>query len=144
LKERPGKWIDGSISFTWFRLVGTPTGSTKNILTVISATLKGRRGKWIDGSISFTWFRLVGAPTGSTKEELFLQVIKRHQERFFIFTAMIQEKNYRISLAENTLLGKQVLAQQPAISFAVALAQVQRLKKISVINQQLKKSRQKH
>jgi uncharacterized protein YfeS len=56
---------------------------------------------------------------------------------------MIQEKDYRISLAENTLLGKQILAQQPAISFAAALAQIQRFKKISTINQQLKKSRQK-
>jgi hypothetical protein len=44
---------------------------------------------------------------------------------------MIQKTRYRISLAERTSIGKLILAQQPVISFAAALAQVQRLKKIS-------------
>ena len=44
---------------------------------------------------------------------------------------MIQKARYRISFAERTSTGKLILAQQPKISFAAALAQVQRLKKIS-------------
>ncbi len=54
---------------------------------------------------------------------------------------MIQEKNWKISLEELSLRGKQIIAQQPAITYVQALAQVQQLKKTSSISQKSKKSR---
>lgn len=54
---------------------------------------------------------------------------------------MIPEANLRISLAERSLRGKQIIAQQSAISYAQALKQVQRLKEMSKVNQSLKKSK---
>lgn len=42
---------------------------------------------------------------------------------------MIQDKDLKISLKELSLRGKKIIARQPAISYAEALAQVQRLKK---------------
>lgn len=54
---------------------------------------------------------------------------------------MIQKTKFRISLAERTSIGRQILAQQPEISYAEALAQVQRLKKISTTGHLSKNSR---
>jgi len=42
---------------------------------------------------------------------------------------MTAETKSRISLAERPSIGKKIIAQQPAITFAEALAQVQRLKR---------------
>ncbi len=58
-------------------------------------------------------------------------------------TVMTPGKNYRISLMENTLTGKRIIARQPVISFAEALNQTRRLKRTSTVNQQSKKSRLK-
>ncbi len=41
------------------------------------------------------------------------------------------------------LQGKKIISQQPETSYAQAIAQVQKLKKTSTVNQQLKKSRAK-
>ena len=54
---------------------------------------------------------------------------------------MKQEENYKISLAESVLRGKQIIAQQPVITFAQAFQQAQQLKQTSKISQKLKKSR---
>jgi hypothetical protein len=54
---------------------------------------------------------------------------------------MIPEENLKISFEELALRGQQILAQQPEISYAEALAQVQRLKEISKVNQSSKKNR---
>ena len=48
---------------------------------------------------------------------------------------MIPEKNLKISLEELSLRERKIIAQQPEISYAQALEQVQRLKKISKVNQ---------
>ncbi|SEL69707.1 hypothetical protein SAMN04488505_102882 [Chitinophaga rupis] len=56
---------------------------------------------------------------------------------------MIPEANLRISLTELSLRGERVIAQQSEISYAEALAQVQRLKEISKVKQSQKKSRPK-
>jgi len=55
---------------------------------------------------------------------------------------MIPKKDLQISFKESLLKGKQIISQQPEISFAEALAQIQRLKKTSNSNPQSKKSRQ--
>ena len=55
---------------------------------------------------------------------------------------MIPEANLKISFVELSLKEKQIIARQPEISYAQALAQVQRLKEISKVNQLSKKSRQ--
>ena len=52
---------------------------------------------------------------------------------------MIPEKNLKISFEELSLRGKKIIAQQPEISYAQALEQVQRLKKNSKVNQLSKK-----
>ena len=54
---------------------------------------------------------------------------------------MIPEKNLKISLEELSLKGQRIIARQSEISYVQALEQVQRLKKISKVNQELKKSR---
>jgi hypothetical protein len=54
---------------------------------------------------------------------------------------MKQEENYKISLAESALRGKQIIAQQPVTTYAKALAQVQMLKEASIVSQKLKKSK---
>jgi hypothetical protein len=54
---------------------------------------------------------------------------------------MIPETNLKISLEELSLRGQKIIAQQSEISYAQALAQVQRLKEISKVKQSLKKSR---
>lgn len=54
-----------------------------------------------------------------------------------------QKENYKISLEEHNLIGKQIIARQPIISFAEALKQTRRLKKISTVKPQSKKSRVK-
>ncbi|SFD60526.1 hypothetical protein SAMN05518672_102584 [Chitinophaga sp. CF118] len=54
---------------------------------------------------------------------------------------MIPEANLKISLTELSLRGQQIIAQQPGISYAQALAQVQRLKEISKVKQSQKNSR---
>jgi len=54
---------------------------------------------------------------------------------------MIPEANLKISLKELSLRGQKIIAQQSEISYAQALAQVQRLKEISKVKQSLKKSR---
>jgi len=54
---------------------------------------------------------------------------------------MIPEANLKISLTELSLRGQQIIAQQPEISYAQALAQVQRLKETSKVSQQSKKSK---
>lgn len=54
---------------------------------------------------------------------------------------MIPEANLKISLTELSLRGQQIIAQQPEISYAQALAQVQRLKETSKVKQSQKKSR---
>jgi len=41
---------------------------------------------------------------------------------------MIQKIKSRITFAERILIGKAIIAQQPAITYAEALSQVQRLK----------------
>jgi parvulin-like peptidyl-prolyl isomerase len=56
---------------------------------------------------------------------------------------MTRKENYKISLEEHKLIGKQIIARQHVISFAEALEQIRRLKKISSVNQQSKKSRVK-
>ena len=56
---------------------------------------------------------------------------------------MTQKTRSRISLAERTLPGRQIIAQQSEISYAEALARVQRLKKTSTVTSSLKKSRPK-
>jgi hypothetical protein len=43
---------------------------------------------------------------------------------------MIPKKHLQISFKESSLKDKQIISQQPEISFAEALAQVQRLKKL--------------
>ena len=53
----------------------------------------------------------------------------------------MQKENYKISLEQHKLIGKQIIARQPIISFAEALKQTQRLKKISTVKPQSKKSR---
>lgn len=47
---------------------------------------------------------------------------------------MIPDKNLKISLKESSLRAQQIIAQQPEISYAQALAQIQRLKKTSKSN----------
>ncbi len=54
---------------------------------------------------------------------------------------MIQKENYKILLEEHKLIGKQIIARQPIITFAEALEQTRRLKKIPTVKQQSKKSR---
>jgi hypothetical protein len=54
---------------------------------------------------------------------------------------MIPEANLKISFEELSLRGQKIIAQQPEISYAQALAQVQRLKEMSKVKQLLKKSR---
>lgn len=54
---------------------------------------------------------------------------------------MIPEANLKISLKELSLRGQRIIAQQSEISYAEALAQVQRLKEISKVTQSSKKSR---
>jgi len=54
---------------------------------------------------------------------------------------MASEKNFKISLEENSRRGAQILAQRSGISFAKALAQVQLLKANSKVKQSSKKSR---
>ena len=56
---------------------------------------------------------------------------------------MKQEENYKISLAELSLKGKQIIAQQQETTYAKALSQIEMLKQTSTISQKLKKSRQK-
>ena len=56
---------------------------------------------------------------------------------------MIPEANLRISFTELSLRGQRIIAQQSEISYVDALAQVQRLKKISKVKQSQKKSRSK-
>jgi hypothetical protein len=53
---------------------------------------------------------------------------------------MIPETNLRISLMELSLRGQRIIAQQSEISYADALAQVQRLKKISKVKQSQKRA----
>jgi hypothetical protein len=50
---------------------------------------------------------------------------------------MKQKKNLMISFAELALLQEKILLQQPEITFAQALLQVQKLKKTSTIKQEL-------
>ena len=52
------------------------------------------------------------------------------------------EKNLQISLAEYALKGKMIISQQPEITYAQALQQIQKLQKISKSNPLLKKHRQ--
>jgi len=54
---------------------------------------------------------------------------------------MIPEKDLKISLEELSLRGEKILARQPATTYAEALAQVQRLKEISKVNGDVKRSR---
>jgi uncharacterized protein YfeS len=54
---------------------------------------------------------------------------------------MKQEEHYKISLAELSLRGEKIIAQQPATTYAKALAQVQMLKQTSKVDQKLKKSK---
>jgi hypothetical protein len=54
---------------------------------------------------------------------------------------MIPEKDLKISLKELSLRGQKIIAQLPETSYAQALEQVQRLKKISKVNPELKRSR---
>jgi len=56
---------------------------------------------------------------------------------------MIPEKDLKISFAEMSLRGKKIISQQPEITYADALEQVQRLKANSLINQELRKGRKK-
>jgi uncharacterized protein YfeS len=53
---------------------------------------------------------------------------------------MKQEENYKISFAENSRRGRQIIAQQPVITYEQALAQIQMLKQASIIDHKLKKS----
>jgi len=53
-------------------------------------------------------------------------------------------KNLQMSLEERSLRGKKIIAQQPEISYAQALAQVQWLKEVSKVEQLKKKSRQQY
>jgi uncharacterized protein YfeS len=53
---------------------------------------------------------------------------------------MKQEENYKISFAENSRRGKQIISQQPVITYEQALAQIQMLKQASIIDHKLKKS----
>ncbi len=55
---------------------------------------------------------------------------------------MIPDKKLKISFQEMSLRGKAILAKQPPISYADALLQVQRLNRISKVEQSSKKSRQ--
>jgi hypothetical protein len=55
---------------------------------------------------------------------------------------MIPEKDLKISLKELSLREREVIALQSEISYAQALEQVQRLRKTSKVNPELKKSRQ--
>lgn len=57
---------------------------------------------------------------------------------------MIPEKNLKISLEELSLRAQKILEQQPPVTYEQAVAQVQRLKKNSKINQSLKKGRQEN
>jgi hypothetical protein len=54
---------------------------------------------------------------------------------------MKQGKSSSISFREAALMGKTILSQHPEVSYEQALAQVKRLKKISNVSSQLKKSR---
>lgn len=53
---------------------------------------------------------------------------------------MKQQEKYRISLTESALRGKQIIAQQPVITYVQATQQAQKLKQTSTIDQKLKKS----
>ena len=53
---------------------------------------------------------------------------------------MIPEKDLKISLEELSLREKKIIARQPEISYAQALEQVQRLRKISQVNPLLKRA----
>jgi hypothetical protein len=54
---------------------------------------------------------------------------------------MVPEQKLRISLKESSMKGRIILAQQSEISYAEALQQVQRLRKISKVKPSLKKGR---
>jgi hypothetical protein len=54
---------------------------------------------------------------------------------------MKPEKNFKISLEENSFRGQKILAQQSETSFAKALAQVQLLKANSRVGQSSKKNK---
>ena len=54
---------------------------------------------------------------------------------------MIPEVYLKISFTELSLRGEKILAQQSEITYAEALAQVQRLKKISKVKPSQKKNR---
>lgn len=54
---------------------------------------------------------------------------------------MIHKENLRISFEEAALRGLRILAQQPATTYAKALAQVQWLKETSKVTSLSKKSR---
>jgi len=54
---------------------------------------------------------------------------------------MIPEKDLRISLKESSLRGKKIIAKQPEISYAQALEQVPRVRRISKVSPLLKRSR---
>ena len=54
---------------------------------------------------------------------------------------MKQNENLKISFEEASLRGLRIIAQQPAISYAQALAQVQRLKETSKVISSSKKRR---
>lgn len=54
---------------------------------------------------------------------------------------MIPKENLEMSFEELALKGKEILTQQPEISYEQALAQVQRLKDMSVVNQSEKRNR---
>ena len=51
------------------------------------------------------------------------------------------KKKLRISFTKASSMGLKIIAQQSAISFAQALAQVQRLKETSKVTHSLKKNR---
>ena len=53
----------------------------------------------------------------------------------------IPKRKLRISFTEASLMGAGIIAQQSATSYAEAIAQVQRLKKISKVTYSLKKNR---
>jgi len=55
---------------------------------------------------------------------------------------MSPKKNYKISLEELSLKGRDLLAKQSETSYAKALAQIQLLKKNSKVGQSSKKSGQ--
>jgi len=55
---------------------------------------------------------------------------------------MIPDAKLKVSFEEMSLRGKQIIASQSEITYAIALEQVQRLKKISKVTPSSKKNRE--